>query len=145
MLFTGQTEAFTVVARRELDVRAATQLRGKRINLGNPGSGEPASMNRVMAALGFAPTDFSAARELSLAQQHDAFCTHELDAIVYMVRHPDRLIDDVIRTCDGVLVDVSGPAIETLLMRHAEYSRATIPGNTYFGNPEAVQHSGRGR
>jgi TRAP transporter TAXI family solute receptor len=138
VLFTGQTEAFTIVARRELDIRAAAQLQGKRINLGSSGSGERASMNRVMAALGFAPTDFAAARELPLAQQHDAFCARELDAIVYMVRHPNGLIDDVIRTCDGVLVEVSGPRIETLLTRHAEYLRAVITGNTYIGNPEAV-------
>jgi len=138
VLFTGQTEAFTIVARRELEIRAATELRGKRINLGSPGSGERVSMNRVMAALGFAPTDFAAARELPLARQHAAFCANELDAIVYMVRHPNGLVDDVIRTCGGVLVDVSGPQIESLLESHAEYSRSVIPGNTYVSNPEAV-------
>lgn len=138
VLFTGQTEAFTIVARRELDVRAAPELRGRRINLGSPGSGERVSMNRVMAALGFAPNDFAAARELPLAQQHDAFCAHELDAIVYTVRHPNGLVDDVVRTCEGVLVDVSGPPIESLLAAHPEYSRFSIPGNTYISNPEAV-------
>lgn len=138
VLFTGQTEAFTIVARRELAIRAATELRGKRINLGSPGSGERVSMERVMAALGFAPTDFAATRELPLAQQHDAFCANALDAIVYTVRHPNGLVDDVIRTCRGVLVDVSGPQIVDLLSRHPEYSRSVIPGNTYPSNPEAV-------
>ena len=80
VLFTGQTEAFTIVARRELEIRAATELRGKRINLGSPGSGERVSMERVMAALGFAPTDFAETREFPLAQQHDAFCANALDA-----------------------------------------------------------------
>jgi uncharacterized protein len=138
VLFTGQTEAFTIVARRELEIRAATELRGKRINLGSPGSGERVSMERVMAALGFAATDFAETRELPLAQQHDAFCANELDAIVYTVRHPNGLVDDVIRSCRGVLVDVSGPKIESLLSRHPEYSRSVIPGNTYLSNPEAV-------
>lgn len=138
VLFTGQTEAFTIVARRELDIRAATELRGKRINLGSPGSGERVSMERVMAALGFVPADFAATRELPLAQQHDAFCANALDAIVYMVRHPNGLVDDAIRTCGGVLVDVSGPQIDGLLSRHPEYSRSVISGNTYPSNPEAV-------
>ena len=138
VLFTGQTEAFTIVARRELAIRAATELRGKRINLGSPGSGERVSMQRVMAALGFAPADFAATRELPLAQQHDAFCANALDAIVYTVRHPNGLVDDVIRTCRGVLVDLSGPQIGDLLSRHPEYSRSVISGNTYPSNPEAV-------
>ena len=97
VLFTGQTEAFTIVARRELAIGAATELRGKRINLGSPGSGERVSMERVMAALGFAPNDFAETREFPLAQQHDAFCANALDAIVYTVRHPNGLVDDVVR------------------------------------------------
>jgi TRAP transporter TAXI family solute receptor len=138
VLFTGQTVAFTIVARRQLAIRAATELRGKRINLGSPGSGERVSMERVMAALGFAPVDFAETRELPLAQQHDAFCAKALDAIVYTVRHPNGLVDDVVRSCDGIVVDVSGPPIERLLSTRLEYSRAVIPGSTYPSNPAAV-------
>jgi uncharacterized protein len=138
VLFTGQTEAFTIVARRELGIRAATELRGKRINLGSPGSGERVSMERVLAALGFAPTDFAATRELPLGEQHDAFCANALDAIVYTVRHPNGFVEDAIRTCGGVLVDVSGPPIEALLARRGEYSRAVVSAGTYPSNPDAV-------
>ena len=137
-LFTGQTEAFTIVARRDLQIRAATELRGKRVNLGSPGSAERISMQRVMAALGFTPADFAAALELPLARQHDAFCANALDAIVYMVRHPNGRIDDAVRTCRGVLVDVKGPRIDALLSRHPEYSPAVIAGSTYPSNPGAV-------
>jgi TRAP transporter TAXI family solute receptor len=138
VMFTGQTEAFTIVARRELGIRTATELRGKRINLGSPGSGERVSMERVLAALGFEPTDFAATRELPLAQQHDAFCANDLDAIVHTVSHPNGFIEDAVRTCRGVLVDVSAAQIEGLLTRHPEYSRFVIPGSTYASNPEAV-------
>jgi uncharacterized protein len=138
VLFTGQTEAFTIVARRELGIRTATELRGKRINLGSPGSGERVSMERVLAALGLALTDFAATRELPLAQQHDALCANALDAIVYIVRHPNGFVEDAVRTCSGVLVDLSGRPIEALLSRYPEYSRLVISADTYPGNPEAV-------
>lgn len=138
VLFTGQTEAFTIVARRDRGIRNVADLRGKRVNVGSPGSGERVSMERVMAALAFAPSDFGVARELPLAQQHDAFCTDALDASVYLVRHPNGLVDDAIRTCGGVLVDVSGPQIDGLLLRHPEYSASVIPANTYSSNSQAV-------
>jgi TRAP transporter TAXI family solute receptor len=138
VLFTGQTEAFTIVARRELAIHAATELRGKRINLGSPGSGERVSMERVMAALGFAPADFAETRELPLARQHDAFCANALDAIVYTVPHPSGLVDDAVSTCGGILVDVSGPPIDRLLSAHPEYSRFVIAAKTYSSNPEPV-------
>ncbi len=138
VLFTGQTEAFTIVARGELAIRAATELRGKRINLGSPGSGERVSMERVMAALGFAPRDFAETRELPLARQHDAFCANALDAILYTVRHPNGFVDDVIRSCGGILVDVSGPQIDAMLASQREYSRSVIPANTYPNNGNAI-------
>jgi len=138
VLFTGQTEAFTIVARGEMKIRAAAELRGKRINLGSPESGERVSMERVMAALGFAPTDFAAAHELPLAQQHDAFCANALDAIVYTVRHPNGLVDEVVRLCGGVLVDIDGPQMDALLSTYPEYSRLVVPAATYISNPETV-------
>lgn len=90
---------------------------------------------------GFIPTDFAAARELPLAQQHDAFCAHELDAIVYMVRHPNGLVDHVIRTCDGVLVDVSGPRIERL---HPHFA-TLVPHDMVPGSTEVGVHAGAAR
>ena len=138
VLFTSETEAFTIVAQQALKIRASTELRGTRINLGSPESGERVSMERVMSALGFAPTDFAAARELPLAEQHDAFCAKELDAIVYTVRHPNGLVDDVIRMCGGVLLDVGGAVMERLLSTHPEYARSVVPGKTYVSNPEPL-------
>ena len=142
VLFTGQTEAFTIVARRDRGIRGVADLRGRRVNVGSPGSAERVSMNRVMAALGFAANDFGVVRELPISEQHDAFCTDALDASVYLVRHPNGRVDDAIRTCGGVLVDVSGPQIDRLLLQYPEYSLSVIPANTYASNPQAVRTLG---
>jgi hypothetical protein len=142
VLFAGHSDAFTIVARRELGIRGAAGLRGRRINLGSPGSGERVGMERIMAALGATRADFAEVRELSLAEQHRALCANELDAIVYEVAHPSGLIEDVVRRCRGVLVDLSGPAIDDMLRRHAEYELAVIPGGTYLSNPADVRTIG---
>ena len=65
-----------------------------------------------MAALGLTRNDFAEMRELPPAEQNRAFCANELDAIVYSVSHPNGLIRDAILTCHGMLVAVSGPAID---------------------------------
>ena len=142
VLFAGHAEAFTLVVRRELGIRSASELRGTRINMGSPGSGERIAMARVMSALGVTQQDFAAVHELSRAEQHRALCDNELDAMVYSVGHPDGLIRDALRMCGGVLVDVSGPPIDAMLARHPEYKRAVIPGNTYVDNPFDVQTLG---
>jgi len=139
VLFAGHSDAFTIVARRELGVRSAVGLHGRRINMGRPGSGERIGMERIMAALGATPADFAEARELSRAEQQRAFCDEQLDAIVYEVAHPNGLIQDVVRSCQGVLVDLSGPAIDDMLRQHPEYEHAVIPGGTYLSNPRDVR------
>ena len=62
--------------------------------------------------------------------------------IVYSVAHPNGLIQDVTRTCHGMLVDVSGPAIDRMLSEYREYERAVIPGGTYSDSPANVRTFG---
>ncbi len=142
VLFTGHAEAFTLVARRELGIRSAADLRGTRINMGSPGSGERLSMARILAALGVTQKDFAAVRELSVAEQHRALCANELDAIVYLAGHPSGLIQDVVGMCRSGLVNVSGQPIDAMLVHHPEYERTVIRGGTYASNPLDVQTLG---
>ena len=141
-LFTGPDEILTIVARNELGIRTVADVRGTRINIGNPGSRQRASIDRVMRTLGLRRGDFADVRELLAAAQSRAFCVKELDVIVYSVGHPNGLIHDVTRTCHGRLVDVSGPAIDRMLSDYQEYERAVIPGGTYSDNPVDVRTFG---
>jgi uncharacterized protein len=138
VLFVAHVDMFTLVAHQESGIRTVADLRGKRIGIGSPGSRQRANMERVMAALGQTRNDFAEVRELSPAEQNRAFCADELDAIVYSVGHPNGLIRDATLTCHGMLVAVSGPAIERMLSDYQDYERATIPGGTYPVNPADV-------
>ncbi len=139
ILFDGPDEMLTVVARRALGIRTVAEARGTRINIGNPGSRQRATVERVLTSLGLRRSDFIAVRELPAAEQSRAFCAEELDVIVFSVGHPDGLIRDVTRTCHGRVVDVSGPAVDRLLSEYREYERAVIPGGTYPDNAADVR------
>lgn len=141
-LFAGHADVFTLLARQGSGVRTVTDLRGKRIGIGSPGSRQRAQMERVMAALGLTRNDFADVRELSPAEQNRAFCANELDAIVYSVGHPNGLIRHATLTCHGMLVAVSGPGIDGMLSEYQEYERAAIPGGSYRVNPADVDTFG---
>lgn len=142
VLFAGHDEMLTVVARHALGIRTVAELRGTRINIGSPGSRERAGMDRVMTVLGLTRSDFVDVRERSLQEQHRAFCADELDVIVYSVGHPSGLIHDVIRTCRGRLVDLSGAPIDRILAAARHYERVVIPGGTYADHPADVRTVG---
>ena len=62
-LFAIYPEPFTVVARADSGIDTFDDLKGKRVNIGNPGSGQRNTMEVVMQAYGWTNRDFSLASD----------------------------------------------------------------------------------
>ena len=132
-VFSVHPEPFTVVARSDSGIKDFMDLKGKRVNIGNPGSGQRGTMEVVMATVGWTKDDFALASELKAAEQSKAVCDNKVDAMVYTVGHPSGSIKEATTSCDTVLVAVNGPAIDNLVAEHDYYRKAVIPGGMYRG------------
>jgi uncharacterized protein len=132
-VFSVHPEPFTVVARRDSGIKTFADLKGKRVNIGNPGSGQRGTMEVVMDALGWTMGDFRLASELKPAEQSAALCDNKIDAIIYTVGHPSGSIQEATTSCDSILVPVEGPAIDKLVAENDYYRHAVIPGGMYRG------------
>ncbi len=143
-IFSVHPEPFTVVARVDSGIKSFADLKGKRVNIGNPGSGQRGTMEVVMAAFGWEKSDFALASELKSAEQSQALCDNKIDAIVFTVGHPSGSIKEATTSCDSVLVSVTGAAIDMLVADNDYYRTATIPGGMYRGNPDDVVTFGVG-
>lgn len=141
-VFSLHPEPFTVVARADAGISSFEDLKGKRVNIGNPGSGQRATMEVLMDALGWRTRDFALASELKSSEQSMALCDNKIDAIVFTVGHPSGSIQEATTTCDTVLVNVTGEAVTKLIEENSFYGPATIPGGMYNGNPDDVQTFG---
>ncbi len=143
-VFSVHPEPFTVVARADAGITTFEDLKGKRVNVGNPGSGQRGTMEVLMEKLGWTMDDFAVASELQAAEQSQALCDNNIDAMVYTVGHPSGSIQEATTACDSVLVEVSGEAIDELVADNPFYRTATIPGGMYRGNDEDVHTFGVG-
>ncbi|WP_369600443.1 TAXI family TRAP transporter solute-binding subunit [Hahella sp. SMD15-11] len=143
-LFSVHPEPFTVVARADSGIKHFDDLKGKRVNIGNPGSGQRGTMEVVMNAKGWTLNDFKLASELKSAEQSKALCDNKVDAIVFTVGHPSGSIKEATTSCDAVLVDVTGPVIDKLVKENAYYRYATIPAGMYRGTDRDVKTFGVG-
>ena len=141
-VFSVHPEPFTVLARREANVSKFEELKGKRVNVGNPGSGTRASMDELLAALGWKMSDFSLASELRADEHGPALCDNKIDAFFYGVGHPSANIQDPTTTCSAKLVSITGPAIDKLIAAKPYYAKATIPGALYNNNPQPTETYG---
>ena len=143
-VFSIHSEPFTIVARADSGIKTFDDLKGKRVNIGNPGSGSRDTMEIVMNAKGWTLDDFALASELKPAEQSQALCDNKIDAMLYVVGHPSGSIQEAVSSCDSVLVEVAGPEIDKLVADNPYYRVATIPGGMYRGNPDDVQTFGVG-
>ncbi|HJZ42657.1 MAG TPA: TAXI family TRAP transporter solute-binding subunit [Hyphomicrobiaceae bacterium] len=141
-VYSVHPEPFTVLARKELNATKFEDLKGKRVNVGNPGSGTRASMDELLAALGWKIGDFSLASELKADEHGPALCDNKIDAFFYGVGHPSANIQDPTTSCGAKLVSISGPAIDKLIAGNPYYAKATIPGGMYSNNPQGAQTYG---
>jgi TRAP transporter TAXI family solute receptor len=133
-VFSIHPEPFTVVARADAGISNFEDLKGKRVNVGNPGSGQRGTMEVLMEASGWTMDDFAVASELQAAEQSQALCDNNIDAMVYTVGHPSGSIQEATTACDAVLVNVTGDAVDQLVADNPFYRTATIPGGMYRGN-----------
>jgi len=143
-VFSVHPEPFTVVARADSGIKNLEDLKGKRVNIGNPGSGQRGTMEVLMKALGWDKSTFSLASELKSAEQSKALCDNKIDAMVFTVGHPSGSIKEATTTCESVLVNITGPVVDKLVADHDYYRTAVIPGGIYRGNPEDTTTFGVG-
>ena len=143
-VFSVHPEPFTVVARADSGIKKFQQLKGKRVNIGNPGSGQRGTMEVVMAALGWTKKDFKLASELKSAEQSQALCDNKVDAMVFTVGHPSGSIKEATTSCDSVIVEVAGPEIDKLVKENDYYRTATVPGGMYRGTDTDTKTFGVG-
>ncbi|MCB1834537.1 MAG: TAXI family TRAP transporter solute-binding subunit, partial [Geminicoccaceae bacterium] len=135
-VFSVHPEPFTVVARDDAGIASFDELKGKRVNIGNPGSGQRGTMEVIMEAKGWSLGDFLLASELKSAEQSAALGDNKVDAIIFTVGHPNGSIQEATTTTEAHLVPVEGAEIDTLVSENPYYSKATIPGGMYKGSDE---------
>ena len=141
-VFSVHSEPFTVVARADAGIETFDDLKGKRVNIGNPGSGQRGTMEVVMGVLGWSKDDFALASELKSAEQSAALGDNKVDAIIFTVGHPNGSIQEATTTTDAKLIPVEGPEIDKLVEDNAYYAKAVIPGGMYRGSDDDVNTFG---
>jgi hypothetical protein len=117
-------------------------FKGKRLNIGNPGSGQRAAIGELLTALNMKISDLGLAAELKADEHGAALCDNKIDGFFYSVGHPSANIQDPTTACGAKLVPITGPAVDALVKNNPYYAHATIPGGMYANNPQPTSTYG---
>ncbi|MEI7614077.1 MAG: TAXI family TRAP transporter solute-binding subunit [Betaproteobacteria bacterium] len=141
-VFSVFPEALVVASRKEANIKKMEDFKGKRFNVGNPGSGTRSTVDRLMTALNMKNSDFSLTSELKPDEHGPALCDNKIDGFGFVVASPAANIQDPTTTCGAKLVPLAGPAIDKLVKEFPYYAYATIPGGMYPNNPDPIKTFG---
>lgn len=137
-LFGLQVDAFALLTRADANIKALADMKGKRLNLGPPGSAARTVYETLAPALGWQYRDFAIAAELSPADQVNALCRGRVDAIFFIGAQPDNALRAATAACDTAFVSVTGSEVDTLDKNNPILIRAVIPGGLYKPAPRDV-------
>jgi TRAP transporter TAXI family solute receptor len=132
-LFSVYPELFTLVTRQDANIKGFSDLKGKRVNIGDPGSGTRATTELVMAATGIRKEDLRLATELKFVEMAPALCDNKIDAFTFVAGHPNAIFQEAAASCASSIATVSGPGIDKLVKDHPFYAKANVPGKMYKG------------
>ena len=135
-IFAVHPEPVTMLSAAGSGISGLDDIKGKRVNIGNPGSGQRATWE-LMESEGIVDrNDLSLAAEMKSAEVGQALCDGKIDTYFWLVGHPSALTQETLATCDASLVDVEGDAIDQLVDKYPYFRKVSIPAGMYGDNPE---------
>lgn len=141
-LFALHAEPFTLVARADSAVKTFADIKGKRVNLGDAGSGTRSTMELLMKQYGWTNKDFKIATDLKPAEMASAMCDNKIDVISYVVGHPNAAIKEATTTCESHIIPIVGAEVDKLSAEFPFYPKAIIPAGIYKGTDTAIETFG---
>lgn len=141
-VFSAHPDVVTVVARSDSGIETLADLKGKKVNIGNPGSGSRATAEVLLETIGIDVEDLALASELKSSEQSQALCDNKIEAMIFSAGHPVGNIKEATVACDTRFIQLTGPEIDALVERTPYYAKATIPAGMYQGQPETIETYG---
>ncbi|NQV83999.1 MAG: TAXI family TRAP transporter solute-binding subunit [Rhodospirillales bacterium] len=130
-VFSVHPEPYQIIVGKGSDIKSWADLKGKRFNIGNPGSGQRGTTEILMAKYGTKISDFKIATELTSTEQSKALCDGKIDAYAYTVGIPNAGVSMATDGCSAKIINLTTSVEEGLVKAKPYYAFTTIPKGTY--------------
>ena len=133
MLFNLHYEYLTIIVKKDSGIEKLSDLKGKRVNLSNLGSGSRVLIDKMIEKMGWTLNDFGKVYEESGSYINKVLCTEgEADAAIYTVGHPNKAFDFILNKCNTKLISLSDVEIKKFIELDPNYYfKESIAKNTY--------------
>jgi TRAP transporter TAXI family solute receptor len=131
-VFSIHPESVTLAAAVDAGAKDIRDLKGKRVNLGNPGSGQRQNAIDAFTAVGIDPEKDITAEGIKASEAPGILQDGRIDAFFYTVGHPSGAFKEATSGARKVrFVSITG--IDNLLKKYPYYAKSVIPIAMYPG------------
>jgi len=141
-VFSAHPEPFQIIAGKGTGINSWSDLKGKKVNIGNPGSGQRGTFEVLMENHGVNKSFFGSTSELTSSEQSGALCDGKIDAYGYTVGIPNSGVAQAADGCGSYIVDLQTDPVKKMVSDNDYYAWATIPAGTYKTTTKDVKTFG---
>ena len=132
-VFSVHPEPIQIIVGKGVDIDGWDDLKGKKVNIGNPGSGQRGTADFLIKKSGWdKDKDLKLATELTSSEQSKALCDGKIDAFFYTVGVPNAGVSVATDGCGAKIANFNGALAKSMVTKDQPYyAWATIPKGTY--------------
>lgn len=140
-LFSLHSDMGTLVVRADSGINSIKDISGKRMNIGEPGSGTSATYKVMAKYLNIKSSDFKKISQYKTSDVAKALCDNIIDAFIIWVGQPSSVIKEA-STCGAKLLNINSAEISKMIAENSFYRELSIPAGLYPGNPKQINSFG---
>jgi TRAP transporter TAXI family solute receptor len=127
-VFSIHPESITLLAAADADIKTMADLKGKRVNIGNPGSGQLQNSIDALEAAGMNWETDIIPEQVKAAEAPGLLQDGRIDAFFYTVGHPSGAFKEATAGARKVrFIAVTGPGLDQLIADRPYYAKAVVP------------------
>lgn len=130
-------EVVQIVADPASGIKSIADLKGKRVSVGDAGSGVEANAKQILEAYGITFDDVKAAH-LSFKESASALKDKQLDAFFVTAGVPNAAIQEISALSPVQVLSVDDATAAKLIAKYKYYTKVAIPAGTYKGMDAAA-------
>lgn len=131
-MLTLYPEVVQIAATKSSGIRSVSDMKGKRVSVGDAGSGVEFNANQILAAYCLTFDDIRKSN-LSFKESSDGLQNGTLDACFIVAGVPNAAIQELSLSTDIFLVPIGDAQMRELTSLYKYYTESVIPANTYNG------------
>jgi len=132
-VFSMHPEAVLLVTRKDSGIKSVEDLKGKTVNIGNPGSGQRGNATDLLPLYGIDVDKDIKAEGLQQNEASRALVDKKIDAFIYTVGVPSAAIEEPANSTDIDILDINSDAIKDFISDKPYYVMAQYPEGIFKG------------